>query len=77
MYLDTIIASSIYSLACSSGLNFLSGGPPLLPSPAMGPFESSRGAFILHFWRKSSGALFSKQSAIYWPRIGRNLNPLK
>lgn len=72
-----MIKSSIYSLACSSGLSFLSGGPPLLPSPAMGPFESPWGGFILHFWRKASGALFSKQSAIYWPSIGRNLNPLK
>jgi hypothetical protein len=75
------LSLKIYSLACSSGLSLLKGGPPLLPSPLpspnMEPLESlSGGGLILHFSRKVSEALFSKQSAMYLPRIGRNLKPL-
>lgn len=71
------VLRTIYSLDCSNTDNFRRGGPPRLPSPAIttGP-DSVVGGFNFHFWRSSLEARFSKQSATYFPRIGRNLNAL-
>lgn len=66
-----------YNFDCSCTDNFLRGGPPRLPSPAIltAP-DPSVGVFNFHFWRSSPGARSSKQSATYFPRTGRNLNAL-
>lgn len=65
-----------YNFACSSRVRSLNGGPLRLPSlQTIGPLTVSS-PFNLHFCLSSTGAFPSKQSAIYRPNIGKNLNPL-
>lgn len=66
-----------YSFACSSLVKTRRGGPARLPSPSIVISSSSSDTESRHCWRKASGAVPSKQSATYFPRIGRNLNALK
>ena len=67
----------VYNLDFSRSLSFLRGGPARLPSPAiLFSLEPPGDGWSLHFSRSSLEALFSKQSAMYLPKTGRNLNPL-
>lgn len=69
--------ASPHSFACSSFDNRRRGGPLRLPSSHVMGFFDCWGILSFHRFLIDGWALFSKQSAIYRPNIGRNLKPLR
>jgi hypothetical protein len=70
--------SIFHNLACSALDSTLRSGPLRLPSlQTKGVLSPPGSVFNLHFSLTTGEALSSKQSAIYRPRTGRNLKPLR
>lgn len=64
---------NLYNFATSAGLSIRRLGPPLLPSPTKSELVPLLKA---HFSLNSASAVPSKQSAMYFPTTGKNLNAL-